>query len=384
MPDRVLLTALLAIVAAGAARGDEEPSLKELVPAGMLIGAALNQAQSDGQDDTALRIVTRHFNTVTAENLLKWENVHPEPDRYEFGPADRYVAFGHDRGLKVIGHTLLWHQQTPAWVFEGKDGALPDRETLLNRLRTHIEAVAGRYRGRIHGWDVVNEALEEDGTLRKSPWLQAIGEDYIEKAFELASQADPDAELYYNDFNLTKPEKRAGALRIVRRLRDRGLRVDGIGEQGHWLMDVPAVDDIDRTIADFTAAGMKTLITELDVDVLPRDPSMYGADLNAKAKMRVETNLYPDGLPAAQQEQQAKRYADVFGVFMRHRGQIVRVTFWGVTDAQTWLHNFPIPGRVNHPLLWDRSGRPKPAFDAVVRTLKNARDEAAAAEGTVR
>jgi endo-1,4-beta-xylanase len=149
-------------------------------------------------------------------------------------------------------------------------------------------------------------------------------------------------------------------------------------------MDSPAVADIDRMIADFTAAGMNTLITELDVDVLPRDPSMYGADLSAKAKMRAETNLYPDGLPAAQQEQLAKRYADVFAVFMKHRGQIMRVTFWGVTDGQTWLHNFPIPGRVNHPLLWDRSGQPKPAFEAVVRTLKNARDEAAAAEGTVR
>jgi endo-1,4-beta-xylanase len=360
----VLCLALGAAVALAA----EPPSLKSLAPAGLRIGAALNRGQSDGKDEQALAIVTRQFNQISPENVLKWEAVHPEVGRYDFAPADRYVELGRKLGMFVVGHVLVWHQQTPAWVFAGENGKKLDRETALRRLREHIGTVVGRYRGRIGGWDVVNEALDEDGTLRRTPWLEAIGEDYVEQAFALAHEADPQAELYYNDYNLWKPAKRDAAIRLVRRLLAKGLRVDGIGEQAHWGIDDPPLAAIDEELGAMRAAGLAPLITELDVDVLPRDPDMWGADLSKKAKIRAKTNVYPDGLPPAVQEKLARRYADVFRLFLKHG--VGRVTFWGVTDATTWLDDFPIPGRVNYPLLWDRDGREKPAFAAVVEVLR--------------
>ena len=357
---------LLAAVAAAAA--PEPPALKSLAPPGLRIGVALNRAQSDGKDEAGLAIALRHFDSITPENVLKWEAVHPEPDRYNFEPADRYVELGRSHGMFVVGHVLLWHQQTPAWVFAGEDGKKLDRDTLLARLRSHVATVVGRYRGRIGGWDVVNEALEEDGTLRKTPWLEAIGEDYLAKAFEFAHEADSDAELYYNDYNLWKPAKRDAAIRLVQGLKAKGLRVDGIGEQGHWGLDDPPLAAIDAALAAIRASGTKPLVTELDMDVLPRDPDMWGADLSKKAKIRAATNVYPNGLPAAVQEQLARRYADVFTLFLKHG--VGRVTFWGVTDATSWLNDFPIPGRVNYPLLWGRDGREKPAFEAVAEVLR--------------
>jgi endo-1,4-beta-xylanase len=351
-----------------------EPSLKSLAPKGMVIGAALNARQFTGGHAAAVEIVTRHFSTISPENVLKWGPVHPELERWNFEPADRYVAFGQERGLKIIGHTLVWHQQTPRSVFEGKPGERVDKETLLSRMRLHIGTIVGRYKGRIHGWDVVNEALDEDGTLRKTPWLEVIGPEFIAKAFEYAHAADPAAELYYNDYNLWKPAKRAAAIRLVKELRAQGLRVDAIGEQGHWGVAEPPLADIDATIAELAAGtGVKVMLTELDVDVLPRDPDMWGADLSKRAKIKEATNIYPDGLPPDQQQRLARRYAEIFGLVAKHRQVVSRVTFWGVTDAESWLNNFPIPGRVNYPLLWDRQGQPKPAFDAVAEALKGTR-----------
>lgn len=350
------------------------PSLKSLAPATLRIGVALNKAQSDGKDPSALAIVTHQFNSITSENLLKWEAVHPEANRFDFVAADRFVELGRTHGMFVVGHVLLWHQQTPGWVFAGEGGGRAGRQMLLSRLREHIRTVVGRYRGRIGGWDVVNEALEEDGTLRNTPWLAAIGDDYIAKAFEFAHEADPDAELYYNDYNLWKPAKREGAIRIAKELRARGVRIDGIGEQAHWGVGEPPIAQIDDTIGALAGGtGLKVMLTELDVDMLPRDPDMWGADLSKKAKIRAATNIYPDGLPDEQQRQLARRYADIFNVVLRHRDRVSRVTLWGVTDAHSWLHDFPISGRVNYPLLWDRNGRPKAAFDAVVEVLRGKR-----------
>ena len=370
-PEAVVLGTLGVALAAVAAVGAEGPALKDVMPKGMLLGAAVSQSQVEEKDAAAAALVTRHFDSITPENLLKWEAVHPEPDRFNFAPADALVAFGEQRKMTVIGHTLVWHSQTPAWVFAGKEGAALDRETALARMREHIQAVVGRYRGRIKGWDVVNEAINDDaeGSMRKSRWQQAIGDDYIARAFEFAHAADPQAELYYNDYNLTSAPKRATAIRIVKDLKARGIRVDGIGEQGHWLLAGPSRADIEATITDIAAAGVKVLITELDVDVLPRDPGMYGADLEKRAKFKAETNLYPDSLPADKQAELARRYADVFALFLKHREKITRVTFWGVHDGHSWLNGFPIPGRVNHALLFDRQLRPKPAYDAVVETL---------------
>lgn len=365
---RTPMSAPVLLLCAAMALAAETPALKSVAPKGFRIGAAINRTQTSGGDPEAIAIVTRQFNTVTAENDLKWEKVHPQPDRYDFEPADRYVEFGRRRGMFVVGHVLLWHQQTPAWVFAGESGKKLDRETALARLKAHVQAVAGRYKGRIGGWDVVNEALDEDGTLRQTPWMEAIGEDYIAKAFAFAREADPEAELYYNDYNLWKPAKLQAAIRLVQGLRAKGLRVDGLGEQAHWGIDDPPLAAIDEALGAMRAAGVRPLITELDMDVLPRDPDMWGADLSKKAKIKAATNVYPDGLPPAMQERLAKRYADVFALFLKHG--VSRVTFWGVSDATTWLDDFPIPGRVNYPLLWDRRGREKPAFEAVADILR--------------
>jgi endo-1,4-beta-xylanase len=355
------VTIAAALVVAGAIAPPQERTLTKLVPATIRIGVAVNQRQVDGSDAVGRQLVTGQFNSMTPENLLKWALVHPEPDRYDFDLSDRYVALGEAHRMFIVGHTLIWHRQTPAWVFAGADGRPADRAALLERMRAHIQAVVGRYRGRIHGWDVVNEAFEDDGTWRKTPWLAAIGEDYVEKAFEYARAADPGAELYYNDFNLWKPAKRAAALRLVTELRRRGTRIDGVGEQGHWLIDGPGVAEIEATILDVAGAGLTPMITELDIDVLPRN-----------ASNPAESDPYRDGLPQEMQQRLARRYAEVFALFARQRAHLRRVTFWGVTDASSWLNNFPIRGRTNHPLLWDRDGRPKPAFDAVVDVLLSA------------
>ena len=346
-------------------------ALKDLVPKGWLIGVALNQRQSDGIDSAAVDLVTRQFNSITPENLLKFESIQRQSGVFTFDAQDRYVAFGASRGMAVIGHTLVWHSQTPAWVWAGTGGGLADRATMLERMQTHIATVVGRYKGRIRGWDVVNEALNDDGTLRDSPWRRGIGDDYIAKAFEFAQQADPDAELYYNDFNLaTGPAKRAGAIRIIRDLRQRGLRVDAVGEQGHWRLDSPATAEIDQTITDLRATGLKVMITELDVNLLPRAeppaPALPpGTQRRAVAPPSPESNPFVNGLPDDVQQALARRYADAFRVFLKHRDDITRVTFWGVSDGDSWLNR----GRVNHPLLWDRRRQPKPAFDEVTRVL---------------
>jgi endo-1,4-beta-xylanase len=336
-------------------------ALKDLVPRGWLIGVALNQRQSDGIDATAVDLVTRQFNSVTPENLLKFESVQRQPGVFTFDAQDRYVAFGADRGMAVIGHTLVWHSQTPGWVWAGNGGGLADRATMLERMQTHIATVVGRYKGRIRGWDVVNEALNDDGTLRDSPWRRGIGDDYIAKAFEFANQADPNAELYYNDFNLaTRPGKRAGAIRIIRDLQQRGLRIDAVGEQGHWRLDSPTTTEIDQTITELRATGLEVMITELDVNLLP--PAERPAPGQPPSPA---SNPFVNGLPDDVQQALARRYADAFGVFLKHRDDITRVTFWGVSDGDSWLNR----GRANHPLLFDRQRQPKPAFDDVTRVL---------------
>jgi endo-1,4-beta-xylanase len=357
MKTTTLVAAWLAVLTSTA---PQDIALKDLMPGGMVIGVAVNQRQSDGIDTAAVDIITKQFNQISPENVLKFQPTQPAADRYTFDAADRYVQFGLHRHMQVIGHNLVWHSQTGAWVFQGMDGKPADRDTLLARMRDHIRTVVGRYKGRIHGWDVVNEAIDEDGSLRKSPWQTGIGGDYVAKAFEFAHEADPDAELYYNDFNLEKPAKRAGVIKLVQDLQARKLRIDGIGNQAHWRLDTPAIDEIDRALVELHATGLQVMYTELDINLLPNTPR--GADPAA-------SNPYANGLPDAVQQQLARRYADLFGVFLTHRDAVTRVTFWGLSDADSWLNR----GRTNYPLLWDRQRQPKPAFAAVVEALKRAR-----------
>ncbi|MGH9822022.1 MAG: endo-1,4-beta-xylanase, partial [Blastocatellia bacterium] len=287
--------------------------------------------------------------------------------QYNFNTADRYVSFGERNHMFIVGHNLIWHYQTPSWIFQDDKGASVTREVLLDRMRDHIQTVLGRYKGRINGWDVVNEALNSDGSLRQSPWFKIIGEDYIAKAFEFAHETDPAAELYYNDYSLEDPAKRRGAIALIKKLKGEGVPITAIGLQGHSTLKLPTIEQEDATISDFARLGIKVMITELDIDVLPGAAEHRGADIHANIELTSALNPYQNGLPEDVQQKLAKRYAALFGVFLKHRGAITRVTFWGVTDANSWLNNWPVRRRTSYPLLFDRNYQPKPAFDAVIR-----------------
>ena len=332
------------------------PALKDVFKDDFLIGVAVSPYVYQGPDKEVGPLVAKHFNSLTCENAMKWQSVNPSPGVDTFETADRLVAFAETNKMKVVGHTLVWHQQTPEWVFKGPDGKDATRELLLDRMREHINKEAGRYRGKIKGWDVVNEAVADGGSavLRDSPWKRIIGEDFVAKAFEYAHQADPQAELYYNDYNLEDPGKRARTIRLVKGLLDQGIRIHAVGNQAHWSLRYPPVAEIEQTLKDFTALGVKMNFTELDIDVCG------GHD---------KGDTYQNGAPAEVLEQQAARYAELFALFHRYRQHIERVTFWGATDKYSWLNSFPVK-RTNYPMLFDRANAPKPAFWAVLKAAQ--------------
>jgi endo-1,4-beta-xylanase len=350
--------------------GRAQMTLKEAFTNDFLVGAALNTAAFTGTDKTATAIVRSQFNTISPEDVLKWESVHPELGVYDFSLADRYVEFGVENKMFIIGHNLIWHSQTPKSVFENTNGTPVDRDTLLARMREHILKVVGRYKGKIGGWDVVNEALEADGSLRDTPWRKIIGDDYIAKAFEFAHEADSQAELYYNDYSIEDLPKRNGAIALLKKLKAQGVKISGVGLQGHYRIDSPPASDVDEAISQFAKLGLKVMITELDIDMLPAVTAARGADVSFKMEATAELNPYTNGLPESVQQQLSQRYADLFSVFLKHRGEVTRVTFWGVVDGDSWLNKWPVQGRTAYPLLFDRDGKSKPAFRGVLKTAK--------------
>jgi endo-1,4-beta-xylanase len=358
----------LSLILANAAAAAHAPvSLKAAFKGDFVIGAAINAAQITGQDARGDAIVVSQFNSISPENVLKWVSVHPQPDKYDFTLADQYVAFGRKHHMFIVGHNLVWHNQVPAWVFHDGSGNPLTRDALLARMRDHIHTVVGRYKGQIQSWDVVNEALNEDGTMRDSLWFKIIGGDYIEKAFTYAHEADPQALLTYNDYNLENKAKRNGAIALVKKLQAKGVPIAIIGLQNHDNLTWPTADEEDATISAFEALGLKVAISELDVNVLPNAGRQPTADVTLSVQQNEALNPYAAGLPDSVQQQLAARYADLFRVFLKHRGTVMRVTFWNVTDGDSWLNNWPMQGRSNYPLLFDRTGEPKPAFDAVIR-----------------
>ncbi|NLE35544.1 MAG: endo-1,4-beta-xylanase [Bacteroidales bacterium] len=364
---RIILPAVIVTLMLLLSCSNDDKGLKDAYDGYFLIGTAMNRVHVSGADPQAMPFIARHFNSVTAENAMKWERIHPEPGRYEFGLADSIVDFAERNGMKVIGHVLVWHSQTPKWVFQDSLGNPLTRDALLERMRDHIHTVVGHYRGKVLGWDVVNEALNEDGSLRQTKWLEIIGEDYIEKAFTFAHEADPEAELYYNDYNNEERAKRSGVIPIVKNLQEKGIRIDGVGIQGHWHLDSPDMEIIDESIGEYAALGMKVMITELEINVLPTPTQFYGAEISRMAEYRDSLNPYVEGLPDSVETQLNERYAELFGILLKHRDAVTRVTFWGLHDGYSWKNNWPVPGRTNYPLLFDRSYYPKPAYDAVVR-----------------
>ncbi len=366
----VIAALVIFSVSVFAAGCDTQPALKDVYAKDFLIGCAVNYDQTCEMVPCETAIITGQFNTITPENLLKWEKLYSDANGYNFDKADKFVEFGQKNKMFIVGHTLVWQHQTPMSIFQNADGNDTDRKTLLARMKEHIFTVVGRYKGKVNGWDVVNEALDADGNIRKTKWSEIIGDDYIEKAFEYAHEADPDAELYYNDFDMWKPSKYAGVIRLIRGLKTKGIRIDSVGMQGHWGFDYPFDEELEAAILVYSQTGVKVMVTELDISVLPNLFANTGADIAAMREMREGYNLYPDGLPDEIQQKQAKRYAELFSIFHRHADRISRITFWGVQDGNSWRNNWPVRGCTDYPLLFDRDCKPKPAFDAVVKVVK--------------
>ncbi len=368
----LLLSALVAASApatgtdSGATALPSTPTLREAAGPGLLIGCSVETRALE--EPRIATMVARQFSCLTADNEMMPALLVDAAGQYTFERGDRIAAFAQAHRLPLFGHMLLWHHVTRDWLFKDARGEPLSRDTALANLRRYIETVAGHYRGKVVAWDVVNEALSDQPGeyLRDTPALRAIGEDYIAQAFEFAHAAAPDAELYYNDYNIEEPDKRAKALRLVRALQARGVRIDAIGIQGHWNLHHPSPATIADAIRDFHATGLKVLITELDVDVLPRTTS--GADL---VSVEEGPNPYPDGLPAEVQQQLADRYREIFTALLRPPG-VAMITFWGSDDGHTWLNDYPVKRRTNHPLLFDRAAQPKPAFQAVIDVLRAA------------
>ena len=361
------ILALCLLLLAPCARAQNQPeTLREAAPKNLLIGGAV--ATQDLDKPELAQLAAKQFSALTPEYEFMPEKLVDDNGKFDFSTADRVVEWAEKNNQPVLGHMLVWHFVTRKWLFEAPDGKPLPREQALANLKLYIDTVVGHYKGRIQAWDVVNEGISDaDGEyLRDTPALRAIGEDYIQKAFEFAHAADPDAQLYYNDYNIEQPQKLEKTLKLVRSLQAANVRLDAVGIQGHWLINWPPTEMIENGIEELAKTGVKVMITELDVDVLPRDVS--GADM---AQLETSANPYADGLPAEMQQKLAARYGEIMTAILRHP-EVTLIGFWGTHDGRSWLNDFPVKGRTNHPLLFDRQLQPKPAYDAVIQALKAA------------
>lgn len=342
-----------------------EASLKNAFKKDFYIGAALNNDQIEEKNVGVNQLIVSQFNSITPENIMKCEIIHPQWDTYNFDMADKYVAFGKKNNMFIVGHALVWHEQLAPFVKNIKS-----KDSLQLFLSNHIKTVAGKYSGKVMGWDVVNEALNEDGTYRKTIFFEKLGENYLIDAFKFAEKAAPGTELYYNDFNIEQVKKRAGAITLLKKIQASGARIDGVGIQGHWGLDKPSLNEIEESIIAFSDLGLKVMITEFDISVLPNPYDMVGADLSKNFEEDPAMNPYKNGLPVDIQNKLTQRYVDIFKIFIKHKDKISRVTFWGVNDSGSWLNNWPIKNRTNYPLLFDRNNQPKAVYNQVIALKK--------------
>jgi endo-1,4-beta-xylanase len=339
-------------------------TLREAYKNDFLIGTALNSQQIEEKDSNAAKLVPEQFSAATPENIMKAEIIHPQWDKYNFDLADKMVEYGKKHNILINGHTLIWHSQLPAFARNIKD--VDSFKTFFN---DHITTIASRYDGKMFSWDVVNEALNEDGTMRKSVFLDKLGDDFVTEAFRIAQKAAPNTELYYNDYNIEQPKKRAGAIAIIKKIQAAGVRIDGVGIQGHWHVNKIPLKDIEESILEFSALGIKVMFTELDIEVLQRN--FQGADVSQRVASNPALNPYVNGLPDSVQVQLANDYESLFKLFLKHKDKVTRVTFWGVADGNSWLNGWPVRGRTNYPLLFDRQYKPKPAYYKVIALKTN-------------
>ncbi|MDF2474551.1 MAG: xynA [Sphingobacterium sp.] len=342
-----------------AQQATERLALKAAFADKFAIGTALNLKQIYEKDSKAKPLIESQFNTITAENCMKAMYLQPREGEFNFKDADRFVEYGEKHGMRLIGHTLIWHSQAPSWFFKDKDGKEVSKEVLIERMRKHIHTVLSRYKGRIKGWDVVNEAILDNGEWRQSKFYQIIGEDFVRLAFQFAHEADPDAELYYNDYSMFLEGRRKGVVSMVRKLQEKGVKIDGIGMQGHLNIDYPALSDFENSLLAFSALGVKVMITEMEISVLPAPKQTRGAEVSTRFTYNKQLDPYAKGLPKDKELLLGQRYKDFFALFLKHRDKIDRVTVWGVTDGDSWKNSWPVPGRTDYPLLFDRNYRPK-------------------------
>lgn len=335
------------------------PTLKEAFKNDFLIGTALNTQQIEERDAKAAVLIPQQFNAATPENIMKAEIIHPQWDKYNFDLADKLVEYGKKNKILITAHTLIWHSQLPAFARNIKDV-----DSFKTFFSNHIKTIASRYDGKVYSWDVVNEALNEDGTMRKSIFLNLLGDNFVTEAFRQAQAAAPNTKLYYNDYNIEQPAKRAGAIALIKKIQAAGVRIDGVGIQGHWHLNRVPLKDIEESIKEFSALGLEVMFTELDIEVLERNFS--GADVSQRVASNPALNPYVNGLPDSVQQQLANDYEALFKLFLKYKKEIGRVTFWGVTDGDSWLNGWPVRGRTNYPLLFDREFKSKPAYYSVV------------------
>ena len=351
-------------------KSKEPATLKEALKGKFHIGAALNTQQFWGKDTADVRIIKEHFDAIVPENCMKSMYLQPREGVFNFEDADKFVEFGEQNGMWITGHCLIWHSQLPRWFCVDDNGENVTPERLKARMKSHIATVVGRYKGRIYGWDVVNEAILEDGSYRQSKFYEILGEEFIPLAFQYAHEADPDAELYYNDYNEWYPGRRETIVRLIKTLKERGIRIDAIGLQGHIDMDAPSIAQYEEAILAYTNAGVKVMVTEFDLSILPSPRSGIGADLSASEEYRREINPYTEGVPEEASLAWTNRMLDFFKLFLKYQDKVSRVTMWGVSDGGSWKNNFPVRRRTDYPLLFDRNHQAKPVVDEIIRLAK--------------
>jgi endo-1,4-beta-xylanase len=307
-----------------------------------------------------VQLILEQFNSMTPENAMKMGPVHPRENEYNWAGADSIAAFAKRNNLKLRGHILCWHNQTPRWLFtDSSTGKQVTKEVLLQRLKDHITAVVKRYKDVIYAWDVVNEAISDrsDEYMRSSLWYQICGEEFIEKAFQWAHEADPGALLFYNDYNEINPVKREKIIRLIKSLKEKGVPIHGIGLQGHWAINEPSKEQLDKTLNDFSQLGMPIQVTELDISVYPKEH-------NARDRKAED---YDTVFTAEKELKQIEVYKMCFELFRKYSKHISSVTFWNISDRSSWLDNFPVRGRKDYPLLFDKYLKPKKAYWEVLR-----------------
>ncbi len=333
---------------------ENSKGLKDFYKNYFTMGVAVSEQSIKNEKEVAL--ILKQFTSITPENAMKMGPIHPQENEYNWKDADAIVNFAQAHHLKVRGHNLCWHQQTPTWFFKDSVGKLVTKEVLLQRLKNHITTVVKRYKGKIYAWDVVNEAIDDNplNFLRNSLFYQICGEDYIAKAFEYAHAADPDAILFYNDYNTERKEKTDRIYTLLKTLKEKGVPIDGIGLQGHWSLFEPSQNELEYTLQKFASLYLKIQITEMDV-------SVYKWEKEERKIMVGEEKLTSE-----KEQLQVEKYAMLFKVFRKFKNNITGVTFWNISDRTTWLDNYPVKGRKNYPLLFDTYLKPKKVFFEVV------------------